>query len=265
MVYPTDKATQVICLPDFWANVRCARTRFLGLDYDGTLAPFHVDPMRARPFPRIRETLKALQETKATTLAVISGRPVVEVLNLLGNLKITFVGSHGFELLRPDGTLTVRHPGPEQQEGLSRAKDLALALKLEGKLEPKVAGIAFHTRGMSDEMASRLEEQIFAAWSRLTAEHALECRKFNGGVEVRASGWHKGDALSSLLANQPEGTFAVYVGDDETDEDAFKVLHAHGIGIRVGKPGVRTAARGFLADPQAVLDFLGTWLLVTSS
>jgi trehalose 6-phosphate phosphatase len=265
MVCPTDEEMQVIGLPDFWTTVRSARNRFLGLDYDGTLAPFHVDRMRARPFPRIRETLKALQETKATTLAVISGRPVAEVLNLLGNLKITLIGSHGYELLRPDGTLMVRDPRPEQQEGLRKARGLAVGLNLEGRLEPKVASIAFHTRGMRDEMASRLEAQIFAACSGITHEHGLECREFNGGVEIRATGWHKGDALSSLLATQPEGALAVYVGDDETDEDAFKAIQAHGIGIRVGKPGVRTAARGFLADSQAVLDFLGTWLSVTSS
>jgi trehalose 6-phosphate phosphatase len=265
MACPTDEGMQVIGLPDFWTTVRSARTRFLGLDYDGTLAPFHVDRMRARPFPRIRETLKALQETKATTLAVISGRPVAEVLNLLGNLRITLIGSHGYELLRPDGTLMVRDPGPEQREGLRKARDLAVALKLEGKLEHKVASIAFHTRGMSDEMASRLEKQIFAAWSGITAEHGLECRQFNGGVEVRATGWHKGDALSSLLANQPEGALAVYVGDDETDEDAFKVIQAHGIGIRVGTPVHPTAARGFLTDCQAVPDFLAIWLSLTST
>jgi trehalose 6-phosphate phosphatase len=264
MEFRCDRAIEVKGVPDFWSRVRSAEFRFLGLDYDGTLAPFHVDPWEARPFPSVKETLKALQETRRTTLAIISGRPVAEVRHLLGNLGITLIGSHGFELLRPDGMLLFRHPGAEQRAGLKIARGLAVGLGFEKQLETKIASVAFHTRGVNDGLASRLEEQIFAVWLHLTDEYDLECRKFNGGVEIRATGWHKGDALSSLLEVQPEGTFAVYVGDDETDEDAFRRIQTHGVGIRVGSPAIPTAALGFLEDCQAVLDFLNTWLAITS-
>jgi trehalose 6-phosphate phosphatase len=265
MEFRRDREIEFMNVPDFWTRVRSAEFRFLGLDYDGTLAPFHVDPLEARPFPGVKETLKALQETKNTTLAIISGRPVVEVQHLLGNLGITIVGSHGFELLRTDGALLNKQPSVKQQEGLRKARNLAIRLGVEKKLEPKIASIAFHTRGMNHELCSRLQEQISAAWLDLSDAHELECRKFNGGIEIRATGWHKGDALSSLLAVQPGGTFAVYIGDDETDEDAFRRIQTYGVGLKVGTPAVPTAALGFLADCQAVFDFLTTWLTITST
>jgi trehalose-6-phosphatase len=72
--------------------------------------------------------------------------------------------------------------------------------------------------------------------------------------------------LSELLNMQPESCAAVYVGDDETDEDAFAALQGRGIGIKVGDASWPTAARGFLADCRAVVGFLRTWvsLLVNS-
>lgn len=264
MEFRRDRGIEVKGVPDFWFRVQLAEFRFLGLDYDGTLAPFHVDPLEARPFPGVKETLKAIHETGSTILAIISGRPVIEVQHLLGNLKINLIGSHGFELLRPDGTLLERHRSLNQQEGLRKARDLAIRLGVEKKLEPKIASIAFHTRGMNHEQASRLQEQVSAAWLDLSDAHELECRKFNGGIEIRATGWHKGDALSSLLTVQPDGMFAVYVGDDETDEDAFRRIRTHGVGIKVGTPAIPTAALGFLEDCQAVRDFLNTWLAITS-
>lgn len=264
MVFRRDRGIEVKGVPNFWLRVRRAEFRFMGLDYDGTLAPFHVDPLEARPVPGVKEAIKAIHETGSTTVAVISGRPVIEVQHLLGNLGIILIGSHGFELLRPDGTLLKKEPTVNQQEGLRKAQDLAKALAAEKKLESKIASVAFHTRGMSDDIASRLEAEVSAAWFHLGRTHALECRPFNGGIEIRATGWHKGDALASLLAAQPAGTFAVYVGDDDTDEDAFRRIQTHGIGIKVGAPITATAALGALKDCQAVADFLTAWLAVTS-
>ena len=86
---------EIINIPDFWESVRQAHHKFLGLDYDGTLAPFRVDPMEAEPLEGITALLIELSSMTDTTLAIISGRPVREVITLVGNLNIFFVGSHG--------------------------------------------------------------------------------------------------------------------------------------------------------------------------
>lgn len=254
-------------VPDFWERVFAASSRFLGLDYDGTLAPFHVDPMQARPLPGVVEVLHSLLGPKNTSLAIISGRPAAEILMLLDNLPVTIVGSHGFELWQPTNDAPViLAPSSAQKHGLGQARIIAEKFRYAEKLEHKVASIAMHTRGLPTPIATAMESNILEAWSALAPLHALECRRFNGGVEIRCSGRHKGDALLELLKSEPQGTLAVYVGDDDTDEDAFTVIQNKGIGIKVGasSSSSETAATGFLKDCAAVRIFLETWLSVTS-
>jgi trehalose-phosphatase len=253
-------------VPDFWERVSASRSRFLGLDYDGTLAPFHEDPMQAKPLPGVLDLLRTLAGEGETSLAIVSGRPVAEVSELLGNLPVTLVGSHGFELRHPEGeTQLIGQLSAEQREGLGRAKARALERGYGRKLEYKIASIALHTRGLDPRLASAMEESIYAEWTALSGLHGLECRRFNGGVEIRCAGWHKGNAVSELLELQPPGVFPVYVGDDETDEDVFRIIREWGVGIKVGSSSYLTAAEGFLEDCRAVRKFLEAWISITST
>jgi trehalose-phosphatase len=256
---------EIVNIPDFWDRLSASQSRVLALDYDGTLAPYHVDPMKAYPLPGIRGLLSAIAETDDTRLVLISGRPVHEVLTLLGDLEITVIGSHGFEHRSPEGELIVRSPDLDQLNGLEKASALAVQLGFGERLETKIASVAFHTRGLPPLRASEMERSISSEWSALAPLHGLECRGFNGGVEIRSIGFNKGDALAALLADRLPGSLNVYIGDDDTDEDAFRMLAELGIGlgIRVGRPATPTAAGGLLPDCEAVKLFLETWLAVT--
>lgn len=249
----------------FWERVSSCQARFLGLDYDGTLAPFHVDRMQAKPLAGVLDVLRSLIKQKATSVAIVSGRPAAEVSLLLDKLPVTIVGNHGFELWQPrwDAPLVI-HPSADQQAGLDKARDAARQMGYGEKLEYKLASLALHTRGLTAESASSLENSIFAAWTEIAVSHPLECRHFKGGIEIRCRGRHKGDALADLLRAQPPDAFAVYVGDDETDEDAFSMIRTRGVGIKVGPASSATAAKGFLKDCQAVKQFLETWVSITS-
>lgn len=253
-------------MPDFWLRMRSLPRKFLALDYDGTLAPFQVNPLEAYPLEGITDALRAIRGLADTTLVVVSGRPIVEVLTLLGDMGIAVIGSHGFEFRQPDGKLLVRKPNPLQTTGLKQAQALARQRGPVEKLEIKVASVAFHTRGVPQDRAAKLENMIFSAWSELSAAYELECRRFNGGVEVRCRGRHKGDALYDFLQSQEQTAFCVYVGDDDTDEDAFRMLREReiGLGIKVGDPAVSTAAHGYLQDCEAVRSFLETWVAEAS-
>ncbi|GEM_PF-4610206 len=110
-----------------------------------------------------------------------------------------------------------------------------------------------------------MEGEIANQWAGRAPEYGLEYRPFNGGIEIRCCGWDKGAALTALLNVQPENVFEVYVGDDETDEDAFTILRGRGIGIKLGDPSWPTAARGFLPDCRSMLDFLRTWVALTAN
>jgi trehalose 6-phosphate phosphatase len=265
MVSTEKQRIEVVNLPDFWSLLRVSEKRLLALDYDGTLAPFHIDPMKAYPLPEIKELLIAIGQSDDTRLAIVSGRPVFEVLSLLGDLGITLIGSHGFELRLPDGDLIARSPSPVQFSGLEEAIQLATQLGWAKRLEKKIASVALHTRGMETESAREVERRMFHKWSDLAPFYQLDCRRFNGGVEIRSLGFDKGDAIFTLLKDQPQGAFNVYIGDDDTDEDAFRTLREQGsgFGIRVGYPAAPSAATGFLPDCEGVRLFLKMWLTVT--
>jgi len=252
---------EVAKVPDFWRRLRLSEKRFLALDYDGTLAPFHPDPMQAFPLPEIPELLKKLSERSDTTLAIISGRPLREIFELLGDLAVVVVGSHGREMKKSDGSMTEIEPTDKQRAGLEAALHLAIQEGVAGHLEKKIGSIALHTRPLSSQRAREIENIAFAKWSVLAPQYDLECMGFNGGVEVRCTGRNKGDVLKELLDLQPSGAFSVYIGDDITDEDAFREIKGRGIGIKVGESTTPSAATGFLASCQEVRSFLRAWTL----
>ncbi len=252
-------------IPGFWDDLRSAKSSFLALDYDGTCAPFKPERMEAYPLAGIPELIGRIRDRTHGSIAVISGRPMAELEQLLDVRGIMKVGSHGYEFRYPDGTLQVQDPTPEQRQGLSRAWEAGIRDSLSPRVETKVASLALHTRGIPDEQARFLEKQILDSWRPFIELHDLEVRRFNGGIELRCPGTDKGSALHSLLYRQPEDAFCVYIGDDETDEDAFRVLRGRGLGIRVGRSDAQTHAAGFLPDTQAVKGFLQGWAAMAPS
>ncbi len=236
---------------------------FLALDYDGTLAPFQADRMKAYPLPGIPEILQSLAGSRILSLAIVSGRPIAELLMLLPLQNIIRIGSHGFEQMRSDGKIVVTNPSPLQLRGLKMAGEMARDLGFDKQLEFKVASIALHTRIMQHDAAVQAECCMYELWATLVSM-GLECRKFDGGIEIRATGRNKGDVLAELLAELKPDTFSVFIGDDDTDEDAFRAIRGRGIGIKVGNPDTFSAADGFLPDCEAVRNFLRQWLFTIS-
>jgi trehalose-phosphatase len=251
-------------IPEFWDVVTAAEQRCLVLDYDGTLAPFREDRMRAFPLEGIRELLIEIRDTGKTHLAMMTGRPLDELLALLGDLDVPMSGSQGTEFRFPDGTTQTHLPDEVQESRLVRGEKEARALAPDYRVERKTASVAVHTRGMSELDAARIEDALCGVWSADAEEHELECRRFCGGLELRIKGIDKGTALRTLLNTREGKTLCVYVGDDDTDEDAFEVVREHGFGIKVGSQEDPTAATGKLPGPEAVREFLIRWLATTA-
>lgn len=240
----------------FWDRVARAARPLLGLDYDGTLAPFRVDRMAAVPVEGARRAIRAVIDGTPARVVVISGRRVADVLQLLGDLGVTVIGSHGYERHDPDGTQR-RVPLTEAQTaGLARADELAVGMQLADRLERKAASLAFHTRGLAPTEAGEREDRIARLWSRVAGD-GLQCTRFDGGVELRARGVDKGTVLADLI-EETAPDLVVHVGDDLTDEDAFRVLRRrNGIGIKVGPGETEAAAR--LPNCSAVVRLLQSW------
>jgi trehalose-phosphatase len=230
------------------------------LDYDGTLAPFRMDRAAARPRPLTLVRLRALSDAPGTTLAIVSGRPLAELARLIGIPGLRMIGEHGWEELGP-GRRPIRHPLlAASRAALARA---AAAVRGHGwglRLERKRTGLVLHTRGLPAAAARALQAEARRAWAPETEDGAVMLAPTAGGIELRAPQRTKGTAARSLIAAAPEGTLAVFVGDDHTDEDAFAVVRDSGFGVRVGAGRRASLARARLADCDAVAEFLGRWL-----
>jgi len=252
--------------PSFQKRLGQAGEKVLALDYDGTLAPFRKERMEAVPLPGVMETLAKIAQRGDTRVAVISGRPLDELDRLMGKAARRFVifGAHGWESRRPGGAVETAKITKKTADALERAQEKALdaAAGLLGpgeakeRIERKAAGVAAHVRGMDREKAGEWLRNLRKEWEDL-AGAGLELIRFDGGLEIRAEGKNKGDSIKTLARMFPKAGLMVYIGDDRTDEDAFKALRGKGVGIKVGKGP--SAAGYYLDDCNDVLNFLKEW------
>jgi trehalose-phosphatase len=265
MTGSADTLIEIEGIPEFWEAVGSASHRCLVLDYDGTLAPFVNDRMKAFPLDGVVELLTAIRDEAGTHLAIMTGRPLRELLALLGDLDIPVSASQGSEFMFPDGRRQSLVPSDRQRERLNRAEAEAAVAAPGARIERKVAGVALHTRGMDPDEARMIEKRVCGVWEEDSRDYGLDCRFFNGGIELRLQNVDKGTALNALLEDQPPGSLCVYLGDDETDEDALLALRGRGYGIKVGNPGVPTYAQGRLGGPEDVREFLRSWIAVVEA
>lgn len=234
------------------------------LDYDGTLAPFHVNRFRAFPLPGVIDAVERIAVQPATEVALISGRPVSEVRTLIVSDSLAIVGTHGFEFYRPGRGTELWSLSAEQERALDEAEAFAKDLVGPARTERKVATVAIHLRGLPETEAVRVANHFEKFCATMSGIGEMDVRRFDGGVELRAKGRDKGAAVRDLLAELPPADLVVYIGDDDTDEDAFRDLPPHGIGIKVGPEERPTRAQGRLPSSEAVRQFLWSWISVRS-
>lgn len=224
----------------------------LCIDFDGVLAPIVRDPSAAAMLPDNRELLRSLNDHHH--LAIVSGRPLNELVELVGLPELDHWGSHGAERL----TNGRRHDCPEAAAGAEVLARCATGLRDELEdlgddllIETKASAVTAHTRKLPRPAARRVAES-----AKAIAEH--EDLILTGGKEVHElrlpTAPDKGDVVQELLtevAASGASATAWFIGDDETDEDAFRAIGAKGVTIAVGRER-RTSARHHLADPTEV-------------
>ncbi|MFW6150998.1 MAG: trehalose-phosphatase [Chloroflexota bacterium] len=225
------------------------------LDYDGTLTPIVSRPEDALLPERTRQAVRELNHY--CTVGIISGRDVDDVRSMVGINGLVYSGSHGFDIVDRDGSRL----GEERWGGFLPHLDSAEAQLRESVadvagawVERKRYAIAVHYRNVQDHDVSKVEERVDRA---LSAHEALRKTLGKKIFELRPDiDWDKGRALLALLdALGLSQATPVYIGDDVTDEDAFRVLHGRGISIIVGVEG-DSLADYRLRDPQEVHSFL---------
>ena len=233
------------------------------LDFDGTLAPLRARRDAARPLKRSLVLLRQIAASGRTKLAIVSGRPLDQLVPLVGPIDATLIGEHGWERRTPGGRVVRLRPSREWTRALDEAERLAIGAGLRERLERKRASVVLHTRGLPSARARRIERRVHALWTGFRAQPGLRLDRTSGGLELRANAHHKGTAVRALVGHAIEGTLAVFLGDDATDEDAFRAVRPWGYGLRVGREDRPTAATGRLPAPSTVPRFLREWLRVS--
>lgn len=244
----------------FFDELRQASIRALLLDYDGTLAPFTPERQLAFPYPGIPELVSKIMRT-GTRVVLISGRPASELLFLSRiHPHPEIWGSHGRERLFPDGSYHLEPPGPEQQSALDAVTASLQAAGLDAHLEPKPGSIAVHWRGLAQADRERVQAKARELLAVAAEQSGLELLPFDGGLELRAPGKDKGSAVREILIETGKGTVAAYLGDDQTDENAFRAIKGRGLSVLVRPEHRPTAADVWIRPPDELTVFLRDWL-----
>jgi trehalose 6-phosphate phosphatase len=213
-----------------------ARTRYLlvALDFDGTLAPEVDDPAHARALPEARAAVLRLLQMPRTRVAVVSGRSIESLEEVVGLPDNTLlVGSHGVEL---------RLDEPQVHVGLdtTEIRQINYLGEVLGEvadnidqvwLEPKPAGFALHTRLATEHNSRHAHLEAFEELG-----HEIDAYMVRTGkdvLEFSVRGTTKGDAIEHLR-EYTKSTAVFFAGDDVTDEDAFAALGPDDLGLKAG-------------------------------
>ena len=228
----------------------------LFLDYDGTLTPIVARPEDARLGAPMRETLAALAARGPVVL--VTGRGLDVIRELVGIDGVTYAAGHGFEIEGDDGTAL----RPDVIAGFDRlAAQAAAALErrvggVAGAIvEPKRYSVAVHYRLVAADAVAgvkRAVHEVLAEQPRLRLLSGKKVLELEPDID-----WDKGAAVSFLMRRLGIAPAqAVYVGDDVTDEAAFRMLGDDGVTVAVQDTPRPTAARWRLEDVDEVRAFL---------
>lgn len=239
-----------------WLSGYIRRYRLvLFLDYDGTLTPLCDHPSEAHLTPEMLRVLRLSADRPDTDVAIVSGRSIADIRTMVGHGALIYAGNHGLEIEGP-GLEPFRHDDlvHYRSRGEALAKQLAVIERSGAWTEAKGPTLTFHVRAVPEKERPELLDEARAIMTKA----GYQPRDAHAALEARPPiGWDKGRAVLHILRDcygpsWSEKVRVIYVGDDETDEDAFRFLAGLSITFRVGSADTVTAATRRLPNVAAV-------------
>jgi trehalose 6-phosphate phosphatase len=259
-----DKKAQKIQLAEIISKRNLFAKSFFLTDYDGTLAPFKADREKAYPYPGIKELLRKIIQNTDTLVSIISGRPAYEVYNLLGfNPSPNIWGSYGLDRVYPDGRYEKVKLHQSLNEKLNMMHTVAKKSKYNENIEIKPFSVALHLRGIDFEAATGMRHGFLNEFGSYKNDRHVKFLEFDGGIELSLSDANKRKVLNHIL---PEGTddyFAIYMGDDFSDEEIFKDFRKkrNTLSILARREWRESNAGYWLIPPDDIVWFMEKWLI----
>lgn len=235
-------------------SYRSANKKLLLLDYDGTLKPFVSNPDDAIPGKELLQLIKELNEDN--TVCVISGRSSKWLEKYFGECNIHMVAEHGarFKFPHQEWTNEIMVQG-EWKQPILQIMQAYVRRCAHSFIEEKEFSIVWHYRNASLEQGKLRAAELAAELNDYAYKRHLQVSPGNKIVEVKAFGVDKGAAIRKILNNN-DFDFILAIGDDQTDEDMFRVLLdvKNSYTIKVGNEA--SFARYNLFTPQMVISLL---------
>ncbi len=239
-------------------RIQRAKICFLLLDYDGTLTPIVDTPQAALCPPEVKSLLGEIRDSPHFEVAIISGRALEDIREKVGIDGITYVGNHGLEFQNPVGECERRLSPQRQSEfNVIRGELESVLGNIPGILfEDKGVTFSVHYRNVSQELAKPIPDILNRAIEKWADHWYLRKGKMAFEVRPRAE-FDKGKAAEIILKFVPErDLLPIAVGDDDSDEDVFRLVRNWGITVSVGNERKNTEAEYYLKDPTEVAELL---------
>jgi trehalose-phosphatase len=248
---------------DFLKKELSCKHIMLFLDYDGTLTPIVSTPEKAFISQEVKELLNELSKSPTCKLAIISGRSLGDIKALVGLKDIIYAGNHGLEIEGPK--IKFESQVPPRLKSIIRniATDIQKQLSgIKGALiEDKGLTLSIHYRLVDKKDLPAFEKIISEVTNPYTVRDKIKVNSGKKVYEIKPPvKGNKGKVILWLLARQQfisgeKNVLPIYIGDDITDEDAFKALKRKGLTVFVGEPG-NSKADYYLKNTEEVTKFL---------
>jgi trehalose 6-phosphate phosphatase len=255
--YLFDKNKQV--LSPVYSKIAESKKIILFLDYDGTLVPMRKNPSKAILSASMTQLLETLIKNPNFVVVFVTGRQYKDIIKLLPFKNVTIASDHGFRITNK--TKDWIHPKVKPLQPL--IKNIYQILKIKLKpikgvfVEDKAIMITIHYRNVKKYNVPSIKNNITA----IVIPHKSKLKLTTGKkvFEIKPNiNWNKGEAVLKIAKSLRYTTgyiIKIYIGDDATDEDAFRKLNKRGITIKVGKKP-DTKANYFLNNISEVRKFL---------
>lgn len=251
------------------AQLRGVKFFLLLSDYDGTLTPIVERPDLAVISEEMKQLLRTITSQSHFAVGIISGRSLRDIQSRIGIKGITYVGNHGLEIEGPELSFIIPQPEEIRTTLQTLCQPLVQAMSsIKGVIvEDKELTISVHYRLAEESRADEIWDIITQVIEPLHSQGKVRVTSGKKIYEVRPTvDCDKGKAIAMLLDRYgrlkcQDGMLPIFLGDDITDEDGFKVIEKwRGISILVGEENRDTAARYFLKSPLEVERFLSMLL-----
>ncbi len=246
------------------ANLSKRKNVNLFLDFDGTIAPIAPTPDEVKIPPEIITILEKMREYDHVFIAIITGRSVENVKDIVNLKNIHYAGNHGLEISGVKRTEIVSNAAQIVRSISKISDDLnKVLLTVPGAwVENKSLTASVHYREVPPSHIPELNRLVGEITARYIDRGLIKLTRGKKVIEIRPNiKWHKGKAVNWMQKNiAKKRATNIYIGDDETDEDVFKTLNSS-VTIKVARDSkVKTEAHYYVNNPTEVRYFL-QWLL----